>query len=80
MKKIAREGFWHASNADHARASEERREMDYWTEQQLGYDPKIGRPSLDNVFERQRTPEELEHILASSRKRYPRMFRRLRLP
>lgn len=75
MKKTPREGFYHASRAEHTRDAETRAELDWWMEQQLGYDPKIGDRSLDSSTERPRSPAELAAALKAFRGQYPRVFR-----
>lgn len=74
MKKTPSEGFYHASRAEHTRDAQARADLDYWMESKLGYDPKIGIRSLDNAFERQRTPQEFSNVIRFARTRYPRAF------
>lgn len=74
MKQTSHEGFYRASNADHARDAQIRGELDYAMEQKLGYDPKKGNPELDDTIDRQRSPEDLKAVMASARAKYPRAF------
>lgn len=76
MKKTPSDGFYHASNADHARDAQIRDHLDYTLEQKLGHDPKRGNPALDDTIERQRSPEEIEALLTKTRLKYPKVFGR----
>ncbi len=75
MKKTPREGFFKASPGAHQAATALQNDLDYWMESRVGYDPKTGRPDLDNTFERERTPSMLQALLAKIKARYPRAYR-----
>lgn len=68
------DGFFRASDEQYAQDAATRNDLAYDLERKIGRDPKIGDTRLDNTLERQRRPEELAALLASTRARYPRTF------
>ncbi len=75
MMKTPRDGFFRADRDAHYVANALRQELDYWMEQQIGHDPKLGRPGIDDTVIRGRSFAEIRTYLDAVRLKYPRAFR-----